>query len=104
MDFDTSKVKDYITTGALALVPVLISYQSQIGQYVPVEYALLFTIAMGVISQLVTNERVRLAYEDTSVAVDQGQVEVQKYIDQIESLQSQIDEKQLEIDESPAMK
>lgn len=88
---DKQKIKDYITTVALAIVPVLIAYQSQIGQYVPVEYALAFTITMGVISQLVTNERVRVAYEDTSAAVDQGQAGVQQYIEKINELQSQID-------------
>lgn len=88
---DKTKIKDYITTAALAVVPVLIAYQSQIGQYIPVEYALAFTITMGVISQLVTNERVRVAYEDTTAAVDGGQAEVQKYIEKIAELQAQVD-------------
>ena len=96
---DKQKIKDYITTVALAIVPVLISYQSQIGQYVPVEYALAFTITMGVISQLVTNERVRVAYEDTSTAVDQGQSDVQQYIEKINELQAQIDAGQEKVED-----
>lgn len=96
---DKAKIKDYITTAALAVVPVLIAYQSQIGAYVPVEYALAFTITMGVISQLVTNERVRVAFEDTSAAVDGGQAEVQKYIEKIAELQAQVDAGQEKVED-----
>lgn len=88
---DKQKIKDYITTVALAAIPVIIAYQQQIGSYIPVEYALAFTIIMGVISQLVTNERVKVAYEDTTVAIDQGQAEIQKYVEKINELQAQID-------------
>ena len=96
---DKAKIKDYATTVALAAIPVIITYQAQIGAYVPVEYALAFTITMGIISQLVTNERVRVAFEDTSAAVDGGQAEVQKYVEKIAELQAQIDAGQEKVED-----
>lgn len=96
---DKAKIKDYITTFALAVVPVLIAYQSQIGQYVPVEYALAFTIIMGILSQVVTNDRVRIAFEDTSSAVDAGQDKVAELQATVASLQAQIDAGQEKVED-----
>ena len=95
----TPKIKDYITTLALAAVPVIIAYQSQIGQHVPVEYALVFTIGMGILSQVVTNKRVQTAYTDTSVVLDEAQGKVQEYQDLVSNLQTEIDERQVLIEQ-----
>lgn len=92
------KIKDYATTLLFAAVPVVIAYQAEIGAYIPVEYALLFTIGMGILSQLAGNARVKEAYEDTSAAVDTAQAKVQEYQDMVANLQKEIDERQALID------
>ena len=92
------KIKDYATTLLFAAVPVVIAYQAEIGAYVPVEYALIFTIGMGILSQLAGNARVKEAYEDTSAAVDTAQAKVQEYQDMVANLQKEIDERQALID------
>jgi hypothetical protein len=98
------KIKDYATTLLFAAVPVIIAYQAEIGKYVPVEYALLFTIGMGILSQVATNSRVKEAYADTSAGLDVAQSEVQKYQDIVAKLQAQIDEKQAEVDKIAGLK
>ena len=112
MEFDKAKIKDYTTTLALASIPVIISYQAEIGKYVPVEYALIFTIAMGILSQLAGNARVKEAFEDTSAGLDVAQAKVQEYEDLVSKLQKEIDERQLliervaglkEMDQAPVM-
>jgi hypothetical protein len=95
---DKAKIKDYATTLAFAAVPVIIAYQAQIGAYVPVEYALLFTIAMGILSQLTADKRVKEAFADTSAGVDIAQAKVQEYQDMIANLQAEIDERQAVVD------
>jgi fructoselysine-6-P-deglycase FrlB-like protein len=92
------KVKDYATTIALAAIPVVIAYQAEIGKYIPVEYALLFTIGMGILSQLAGNARVKEAYQDTSAGIDTAQAKAQEYQDMIAKLQSEIDERQALVD------
>lgn len=92
------KIKDYATTLLFAAVPVVIAYQAEIGKFVPVEYALLFTIGVGVLSQLVADKRVKVAYEDTSATIDMAQAKVQEYQDMVAKLQSDIDERQALID------
>lgn len=94
MILDKTKIKDYITTLALASVPVIITYQAEIGKHVPIEYALVFTIAMGILSQLATESRVKVAYEDTSKTIDEAQAKMQEYQDMVAKLQSEIDERQ----------
>jgi hypothetical protein len=91
-----ANVKDYITTIAFAAVPVILTYQAEIGRYVPMEYALIFTIGMGLLSQLAANKRVEIAQATTDV---KGViVETNTLIDekqaQIEMLQSELDKYQ----------
>lgn len=95
--FDKDKLKDYASTLAFAAVPVVIAYQAEIGRYVPVEYALLFTIGMAILSQLMADKRVKAAVVESSAKLDEGQAEVQKYLDMIAELNQKIDEKQAEI-------
>ena len=104
MEFDKAKIKDYATTLALASIPVIISYQAEIGNYVPVEYALLFTIGIGILSQLATNARVKEAFEDTSAGLDVAQAKVQEYEDLVSKLQKEIDERQLLIERVAGLK
>jgi len=61
------KIKDYATTIAFAALPVIIAYQAEIGKYVPVEYALAFTLGMGILSQVAANKRVEVAQATTKV-------------------------------------
>lgn len=96
---DMAKIKDYATTVALAAIPVIVAYQAEIGKYVPVEYALVFTIGVGILSQLMTNARVKEAYEDTSAGVDVAQAKAQEYLDMIAKLQAEIDERQALVDQ-----
>lgn len=96
---DQTKLKDYITTLALAAIPVIVTYQGEIGQHVPVEYALLFTIGIGVLSQLTANTRVKEAYKDTSYAINKTQSKVQEYQDLLTRLQTEIDERQALVDQ-----
>src|SRR5574343_182963 len=92
------KIKDYATTLLFAAVPVVIAYQAEIGKFVPVEYALLFTIGVGILSQLMADKRVKVAYEDTNVVIDTAQAKVQEYQDMVANLQKEIDERQALID------
>lgn len=94
MNFDSHKIKDYITTLALASIPVIITYQVEIGKHIPVEYALMFTIVMGVLSQLATEKRVKVAYDDTSKTVDEAQAKMLEYQEMVAKLQGEIDERQ----------
>ncbi len=96
----TPKIKDYLTTLALAAIPVIITYQAEIGKYVPVEYALVFTIGIGILSQVASNSRVKEAYNDTSAGIDTAQATLQEYQDKIAALQLQVDEKQAEVDKT----
>ena len=98
MNFDKAKIKDYISTLALAAIPVIVSYQAEIGAYIPVEYTLLFTIGIGVLSQLMADKRVKEAFEDTSAGLDVAQAKVQEYQDMVANLQSEIDERQAIVD------
>jgi hypothetical protein len=106
MEFDQAKLKDYITTVAFAAVPVILTYQAEIGKYIPMEYALIFTITMGILSQVAANKRTEIAQATTIVngkivqtneIIDEGQAEVQLMQNQLAELQRQIDEKQIEI-------
>ena len=101
---DRMKFKDYITTVALAAVPVILTYQAEIGKFVPMEYALIFTLAMGVLSQLATESRVKEAYKDTSAVVDEAQIKMQEYQDMVAKLQTEIDERQKIINTVVALK
>jgi hypothetical protein len=100
----TPKLKDYATTIALAAIPVIVAYQAEIGKVIPVEYALVFTLGIGVLSQLMTNSRVKEAYVDTSAGLDVAQTEAQKYLDKIAELQAEIDAKQAEVDKVAGLK
>jgi hypothetical protein len=101
---DKAKIKDYATTIALSAIPVIIAYQAEIGKYVPVEYALLFTLGIGVLSQVMTNKRVQEAYADTSSGLDVAQEKVQEYQDLVANLQKEIDERQVLIDKVAGLK
>ena len=101
---DKTKIKDYATTLALAAIPVIVAYQGEIGKIVPIEYALGFTILIGIASQLTANVRVKEAYQDTSAGLDVAQDEVQKYLDKIAELQTEIDAKQAEVDKVAGLK
>ena len=92
------KIKDYATTLLFAAVPVIIAYQAEIGKMIPVEYALLFTIGIGILSQVATNDRVKVAYKDTSAGLDMAQDKAQEYQDMIANLQVEIDERQAVVD------
>jgi hypothetical protein len=95
----TPKIKDYVTTLLFAAVPVIIAYQAQIGAYIPVEYALLFTIGMGILSQIAANKRTEIA--QATVIVNDKIVQANDIIDdnqaKLELLQAEIDAKQEEI-------
>ena len=104
MELNTLKVKDYATTLLFAAVPVIIAYQAEIGKYVPVEYALLFTIGMGILSQVAANKRVKEAYQDTSAGIDVAQGAIQTYLDKIAALQAEVDAKQAEVDQVVGLK
>lgn len=108
---DMHRIKDYATTLALASIPVIVAYQAEIGKYVPIEYALLFTIGMGILSQLTADKRVKEAVVKTNKYVDVAQEEVkvatnevQQYIELVEKLQKEVDEKQAEINRVAALK
>ena len=101
---DKAKIKDYATTLALAAIPVVIAYQAEIGKYVPVEYALLFTLGMGILSQLMGNARVKEAYADTSSGLDIAQAKMQEYQDMVANLQKEIDERQALINKVAGLK
>lgn len=101
---EKAKIKDYITTVTLAAIPVIVAYQAQIGAYIPVEYALIFTLIIGVLSQLTANTRVKEAYQDTSAGIDMAQGTIQKYVNQIEALQAEVDAKQAEIEKVAGLK
>jgi hypothetical protein len=98
------KVKDYATTLLLAAVPVIITYQAEIGKVIPVEYALIFTIGMGILSQVAGNARVKEAYADTSASLDTAQAKVQEYQELVASLQNEIDERQVLIETVTGLK
>lgn len=104
MEFDKAKIKDYGTTIAFAAIPVIIAYQAEIGKYVPVEYALVFTLGMGILSQLMADKRVKEAVIESSAKVDEGQAELQKYLDMIADLNRKVDEKQAEIEKVAGLK
>ena len=89
---DKAKLKDYGTTLALAAIPVIVAYQAEIGKYVPVEYALAFTILMGILSQYTANRRVKAAVQEVNTVVDQGQAQIQEVSDKIDEAQAKIDE------------
>lgn len=99
MIYDKAKIKDYITTLALAAIPVIITYQAEIGKHVPVEYALLFTIAMGILSQLTAEKRVKEAYKTTTTTIDDAQTKLQEYQNMVAQLQTEIDERQAIVDQ-----
>ena len=108
---DKNKIKDYATTLALASIPVIVAYQAEIGKHIPVEYALLFTIGIGILSQLTADKRVKKAVVDANALLDHAQEEtktatneVSMYIEMIEKLQKQIDEKQLEVNKVVGLK
>lgn len=96
---DKAKIKDYATTLALAAIPVIIAYQAEIGKYVPVEYALAFTILMGILSQWATNNRVKIAEATMPInqAIDKAQEEVEEVSQKIDEVQEKVE--QLPIDE-----
>ena len=96
---ETAKIKDYITTLMLAAIPVIVAYQAQIGAYVPVEYALGFTIIIGIASQLTANARVKEAYQDTSAAVDEGQDKLLELQNKLAEVQAEIDAGQAKVEE-----
>ena len=98
------KIKDYLSTLAFAAVPVIITYQAQIGAYVPVEYALLFTLGIGTLSQIAANARVKDAVAVVSGDVDEGQARIEEYIAKVAELQAQIDAKQLEVEQVTGLK
>ena len=98
------KIKDYLTTLALAAVPIIITYQAQIGAYVPVEYALIFTIAIGTLSQIAANSRVKDAVAQVSGDVDKGQSIIEEYIAKVAELQAEVDAKQAEIEKVAGLK
>ena len=101
---DKEKIKDYVTTLALAAVPVIVAYQAQIGTYIPPEYALIFTIAIGILSQLTADKRVQAAYEDTSAGIDIAQAKAQEYMELVAKLQMEIDERQAVVDKVVGIK
>jgi len=91
-----AKIKDYLTTIAFAAVPVIIAYQAEIGKYVPMEYALMFTIGMGILSQLAANKRVEIAAATTEVKgviLDTNEIIDEKQA-QIDMLQKELDKYQ----------
>ena len=104
MELNTLKVKDYATTLLFAAVPVIIAYQAEIGKYVPVEYALLFTIGMGILSQVAANKRVKEAYADTSAGIDEGQAKLAELQAKLVEAQTTIDAKQAEIEKVVGLK
>jgi len=101
---DTSKIKDYITTVTLAALPVIVAYQAQIGAYVPVEYALIFTLVIGIASQLSANARVKEAFNDTSAGIDEGQAKLAELQAKLVEAQTTIDAKQAEIEKVVGLK
>lgn len=108
---DKAKIKDYVTTFMLASIPVIVTYQAEIGKHVPVEYALLFTIGIGILSQLTADKRVKESVVKANEYLDTAQEEVKTatnevdaYLKQIEELQKTVDEKQAEISRVAGLK
>ena len=111
MEFDKARIKDYATTLALAAIPVIVTYQAEIGKHVPVEYALMFTIVIGILSQLTADKRVKAAVVKANEYLDTVQEEtatatneVEAYIKQIKELQEEIDKKQEEVNRVAGLK
>lgn len=101
---DKLKIKDYATTLALSAIPVIVAYQAEIGKYIPVEYALIFTLGIGVLSQVMANKRVKVAYADTSAGLDIAQAKALEYQAMVIKLQEEIDQRQALVDTVAGLK
>lgn len=98
------KIIDYGTTLLLASIPVVLVYQEQIAQHVPAEYALLFIIGMGILSQLAADKRVQAAKDKINTDVDIAQAKIEKYQILVEDKQTEIDELQQNINKVTGLK
>lgn len=98
------KLIDYGTTILLAAVPVVLVYQDQIAQHVPAEYALLFIIGMGILSQLAADKRVQGAKDKLNADVDVAQAKIEKYQILVEDKQKEVDELQQNINKVAGLK
>jgi hypothetical protein len=98
------KIIDYGTTLLLASIPVVLVYQEQIAQHVPTEYALIFIIGMGILSQLASDKRVQAAKDKINTDVDIAQAKIEKYQIIAAERQQQVDELQANIEKVAALK
>lgn len=98
------KLIDYGTTLLLAAVPVVLVYQDQIAQHVPAEYALIFIIGMGILSQLAADKRVQAAKDKINNDVDVAQAKIEKYQILVEEKQQEVDNLQQEVNKVAGLK
>ena len=88
------QIGDYLTTVMLAAIPIVVANQDAIGKMVPVEYVLLFTIGMGVLSQLAANARVQKAKADVVGNVDLINAAIDDKQAKLAELQGELDKYQ----------
>lgn len=60
---DTQRFYDYVTTFLLALVPIILIFQSYITQVVPASVLIVATLILAILSQYAGNRRVKDAVE-----------------------------------------
>jgi len=97
-NINRQQITQWLTTGLLAMVPIVVAYQSDIMAQIPPQYAVIAAIGFAALVQAASGARVRAAKDRVFGLVDEGQAQLAEAEKKVDRLNAQLEEAQAKID------
>lgn len=85
------QILDYLTTGLLASIPIIVVCQPQIMAGIPVQYTVIATIGFAILSQFAANDRVKAASAKMGTIIDGLQNIIEGVFKKVDTVNTQVD-------------